>query len=148
MDSSYEFRYGVYAKAIYLQHCLLAANGYQSWRGPTGQNKIDWTPQGRAYVRRLYSKADNIIKIQYRSINEFLRALLNRDLYPPSSVLYNELNTRQKDTFNRYYYTHRDDELLPEDKFGDDYTVAGLSLYQPLWLGAGFPPREFMDHSS
>lgn len=46
MEEVYRHRYGELANNVLQMHCLLAANQYQSWRTPTGQNHVEWTTEG------------------------------------------------------------------------------------------------------
>lgn len=139
MQSIYEFRFGTLANHMLQMHCLLSANQYSSWRIPTGQNKIDWTPQGWNYVNTLYQTCEH----PYQSLEEFTKALLCLRLVLPQNILLNALTNDQLTNMERHYIGHLDNQVLPSSRFRELYAVRQCMMFQSLWLGAGYTPTQF-----
>lgn len=140
MEETFERRFGQYASQMFQQQCILAANGYSSWRPPTGQNSIDWTEEGHEYITHLYENYEH----DYDSRESFLKGLLLFNIIIPSSFLFNSLSDKQRETFQEYYVNNIDDGCLPPEYFGDSEYIATLFLMQSLWLGLDYDPLDYV----
>jgi len=53
------------------------------------------------------------------------------------------MNEAQQDHLLRYFVSHREESILPTERFGDEDRIHSsiLNLNQSLWIGAGYTPR-------
>lgn len=121
-------------------HCILSANHHISWNLPTGQNGINWTPEGQAYIIHLYHLFG---EQYYRNLDLFTKALLTNDFIIPPDYLYSILTEKQRDIFNRYYWSYTDEMVLPMSMYGNLNYIRSIVLNESLWIGAGYDPRDY-----
>ena len=88
-------------------------------------------------------KLKDAIPNNYMDLASFTQALLRCDIQIPPSILFHHLSKQARDSMIRHYISHREDQLLPNDRFGDEQTVSNLLMFHSLWLGAGYPANDY-----